>query len=186
MKARRVQMRSSLARFRFAMGLAIFTAPIAGFGSDPAIAQDVEVAKTNFPIDAVDPGIKLFLREKMAVGNTKFTDDNIVLFLHGATSPSSCDFDLPYKDYSWADWLAKRGYVVYMGDYRNYGGSTREAAMDEPASKNQPLTRSYLALRDDSASAGRRPHQGEARRQTSDRDRLVLGRDDGGLLCIIA
>jgi pimeloyl-ACP methyl ester carboxylesterase len=148
MKARRVQMRSSLARFCFAMGLAIFTAPIAGFGSDPAIAQDVEVAKTNFPIDAVDPGIKLFLREKMAVGNSKFTDDNIVLFLHGATSPSSCDFDLPYKDYSWADWLAKRGYVVYMGDYRNYGGSTREAAMDEPASKNQPLTRSYLALRD--------------------------------------
>ena len=35
-----------------------------------------------------------------------------------------------------------------MGDYRNYGGSTREAAMDEPAAKNQPLTRSYLALRD--------------------------------------
>jgi pimeloyl-ACP methyl ester carboxylesterase len=83
-----------------------------------------------------------------ARSNSKFTDDNIVLFLHGATSPSSCDFDLPYKDYSWADWLAKRGYVVYMGDYRNYGGSTREAAMDEPARKNQPLTRSYLALRD--------------------------------------
>ena len=99
-------------------------------------------------IDAVDPRIKLFLREKMATGNSKFTDDNIVLFLHGATSPSTCDFDLPYKDYSWADWLVRRGYVVYIGDYRNYGGSTREAAMDEPAANNQPLTRSYLALRD--------------------------------------
>jgi pimeloyl-ACP methyl ester carboxylesterase len=84
----------------------------------------------------------------MAAGNTKFTDDNIVLFLHGATAPSTCDFDLPYKDYSWADWLAKHGYVVYMGDYRNYGGSTREAAMDEPAANNKPVTRSYLALRD--------------------------------------
>jgi len=88
------------------------------------------------------------MREKMAQGNTRFANDNVVLFLHGATSPSTCDFDLEYKDYSWADWLVKRGYVVYMGDYRNYGGSTREAAMDEPASKNQPVTRSYLALRD--------------------------------------
>ena len=144
MKPRRVQPRSSLARFCFA----ILASYVAGFGSGPAIAQGAEVSKTDFSIDSVDPGIKLFLREKMAAGNTKFADDNIVLFLHGATSPSSCDFDLPYKDYSWADWLAKRGYVVYMGDYRNYGGSTREAAMDEPAAKNQPLTRSYLALRD--------------------------------------
>src|SRR3984957_6384880 len=148
MKARRVQMRSRLARWCFTKRLAIFTAPIAGFGPDPAIAQDVEVAKTDFSIDAVDPGIKLFLREKMAAGNTKFTDDNIVLLLHGATSPSSCDFDLPYKDYSRADWLAKRGDGGYMGGYRNYGGLPPEAARDEPASKNQPLTRSYLALRD--------------------------------------
>jgi hypothetical protein len=38
-------------------------------------------------------------------------------------------------------------YVVYMGDYRNYGYSSREPAMDEPATKNQPVSRSYLALR---------------------------------------
>src|SRR5262245_64649055 len=99
-------------------------------------------------IDGLDPGIKIFIREKMAQGNTRFANDNVVLFLHGATGPSTCDFDLEYKDYSWADWLVKRGYVVYMGDFRNYGGSTREPAMDEPANKNQPVTRSYLALRD--------------------------------------
>src|SRR5215813_6684554 len=106
------------------------------------------VTKTDMQIDGLDPGIKIFLREKMPQGNTRFTNDNVVLFLHGATSPSACDFDLQYKDYSWADWLVTRGYVVYMGDYRNYGGSTREKAMDEPAAKNQPVTRSYLALRD--------------------------------------
>jgi len=111
-------------------------------------AQDAKIVKTDVQIDALDPGIKLFLREKMADKNTKFTDDNVVLFLHGATAPSACDFDLPYKDYSWADWMVKRGYVVYMGDYRNYGLSSREAAMDEPPAKNQPVTRSYLALRD--------------------------------------
>jgi alpha-beta hydrolase superfamily lysophospholipase len=112
-----------------------------------AVAQEPTVEKRDMQIDALDPGIKLFLREKMARGSTRFTDDNIVLFLHGATSPSTCDFDLQYKDYSWADWLVEKGYVVYMGDYRNYGGSTREKAMDEPAAKNLPVTRSYLALR---------------------------------------
>ena len=86
-----------------------------------AQAQDVRIIKSDAQIDALDPGIKLFVREKMVEGNTRFTDENVVLFLHGATAPSTCDFDLSYKDYSWADWMAKRGYVVYMGDYRNYG-----------------------------------------------------------------
>jgi pimeloyl-ACP methyl ester carboxylesterase len=117
-------------------------------GPGLAQAQEAKVVKSDTQIDGLDPGIKIFLREKMAEGNTRFTDDNVVLFLHGATSPSTCDFDLSYKDYSWADWLVKRGYVVFMGDYRNYGQSTREKAMDEPAAKNQPVTRSYLALRD--------------------------------------
>jgi pimeloyl-ACP methyl ester carboxylesterase len=117
-------------------------------GHNLACAQDVKITKTDTQIDARDPGIKLFVREKMAEGNTRFTDDNVLLFLHGATAPSTCDFDLSFKDYSWADWMVKRGYVAYMGDYRNYGYSSREKAMDEPAAKNQPVTRSYLALRD--------------------------------------
>src|SRR5215471_11122792 len=111
-------------------------------------AQETKVTKADAQIDALDPGIRLFVREKMQEGNTRFTNENVVLFLHGATAPSTCDFDLGYKDYSWADWLVKRGYVVWMGDYRSYGYSTRETAMDEPAAKNQPVTRSYLALRD--------------------------------------
>jgi hypothetical protein len=82
------------------MGIAILAAPVLGFGLDPAIAQDAEIVKTDTLIDATDPGIKLLLREKMAAGNKKFTDGNVVLFLHGATSPSTCDFDLPYQDYS--------------------------------------------------------------------------------------
>jgi pimeloyl-ACP methyl ester carboxylesterase len=113
-----------------------------------AFAQNGKIAKTDFQIDGLDPGIKIFMREKMAEGNKTFTNENIVLFLHGATSPSTCDFDLAYKDYSWADWMVKHDYVVYMGDYRNYGGSTREKAMGEPAANNEPVTRSYLALRD--------------------------------------
>jgi pimeloyl-ACP methyl ester carboxylesterase len=117
-------------------------------GDDAALSQEARIVRTDAQIDALDPGIKLFVREKMAEGNTRFTDDNIVLFLHGATAPSTCDFDLSFKDYSWTDWMVKRGYVVYMGDYRNYGHSSREKAMDEPPTRNQPVTRSYLAVRD--------------------------------------
>jgi hypothetical protein len=41
---KQVQMRSSLARFCVAMGLAIFAALLLGIGSDPAIAQKLEIA----------------------------------------------------------------------------------------------------------------------------------------------
>ena len=68
--------------------------------------------KLDTMIDAVDPGIRLFVRSKMAEGQTSFTDSNVVLFIHGATFSSTPDFDLQYKDYSWADWMVEKGYVV--------------------------------------------------------------------------
>lgn len=111
-------------------------------------AQDVKIVKQDYHIDAVDPGIKLFVRSKMTRGTKKFTDENIVLFIHGATYPSTPDFDLEYKDYSWVEWMVKQGYVVYMFDKRNYGFSTRGKAMDEPAKENKPVSRSYLVVRD--------------------------------------
>jgi len=104
--------------------------------------------KQDYHIDGVDAGVRLFVRQKMAAGNTRFTDDNIVLFVHGATAPSVCDFDLGFKDYSWADWMVERGYVAYLFDKRNYGYSSREKAMDEPPAANKPVSRSYLVVRD--------------------------------------
>lgn len=112
------------------------------------VAQAQTIKKEDLQIDGADPGIRLFVRMKMAEGNAQFTDDNIVVFVHGATTPSTPDFDLSYKDYSWADRLARLGYVVYMFDKRNYGFSSREAAMDKPPAENRPVTRSYLAVRD--------------------------------------
>ena len=106
------------------------------------------VVKFDTMIDAVDSGTKLFVRSKMTEGQSSFTDDNVVLFVHGATFSSTQDFDLSYKDYSWANWMVEKGYVVYMFDKRNYGFSSREKAMDEPAQNARPVTRSYLAVRD--------------------------------------
>ncbi len=110
-------------------------------------APDLKISKQDSSIDSVDPGVKLFVREKRAEGK-KATEDNVVLFVHGATFPSTPDFDLEYKDYSWADWMVRHGYVVYLFDKRNYGFSSREKAMDEPAAANRPVSRSYLVIRD--------------------------------------
>jgi pimeloyl-ACP methyl ester carboxylesterase len=112
----------------------------------PAAAAP-KINSRDYHIDAVDPGIKLFVREKMAEG-ARATEDNVVLFVHGATFPSTPDFDLQFKDYSWADWMVNHGYVVYMFDKRNYGFSTREKAMEEPPAANKPVSRSYLVIRD--------------------------------------
>src|SRR5262249_24326490 len=104
----------------------------------PAAAQDVRIVKSDTQIDARDPGIRLFLREKRPEGRPRATTNKVILSRTAAPAPSTCDFALGYQDYSWADWMVKRGYIVFMGDYRNYGFSSREAAMDEPAAKNQP------------------------------------------------
>src|ERR1041384_5138349 len=120
------------------MRLATIAAALAAFVSAAARAAP-KIVQNDYTIDSVDPGIHLFVRSKMADGQKDFTDDNIVLFIHGATFPSTPDFDLQYKDYSWADWMVARGYVVYMFDKRNYGFSSREKAMDEPAANNKPV-----------------------------------------------
>ena len=115
-----------------------------------AIAAPLHAAPVtqDYHIDGADPGVRLFVRQKMAAGNKRFTDDNIVVFVHGATAPSVCDFDLGFKDYSWADWMVDKGYVVYLFDKRNYGYSSREKAMDEPPAGNKPVSRSYQVIRD--------------------------------------
>jgi pimeloyl-ACP methyl ester carboxylesterase len=128
-------------RYPLVLAVLAFTSMLAATGEAKTVKQD-------YFIDAVDPGIKLFVRSKMAEGQSQFSNDNIVLFVHGATYPSTPDFDLQYKDYSWADWMVEKGYVVYMFDKRNYGFSTREKAMDEPATSNKPVSRSYLVIRD--------------------------------------
>lgn len=110
-------------------------------------AAEVRIVQQDFTIDGADPGVKLFVRSKMATG-AKPTTENVVLFVHGATYPSAPDFDLQFQDYSWADWMVRHGWVVFMFDVRNYGGSSREPAMSQPASANLPLSRSYLAVRD--------------------------------------
>jgi pimeloyl-ACP methyl ester carboxylesterase len=101
-----------------------------------------------FMIPAADPGVQLYVRNKHPKGTNRFTADNIVLFVHGATYPASTSFDLQLDGLSWMDYIASRGYDAYLVDLRGYGKSTRPPEMDQPAERNAPIVRTDTAARD--------------------------------------
>jgi pimeloyl-ACP methyl ester carboxylesterase len=75
----------------------------------------------------------IYVREVVRVG-TALRDSNnrVVLFIHGAGTPGEVSFDVPYKDYSWMEFLARAGFDVFAMDTTGYGRSTRPAAMNDP------------------------------------------------------
>ncbi|MFC7553882.1 hypothetical protein ACFQU7_19190 [Pseudoroseomonas wenyumeiae] len=76
----------------------------------------------------------------------------MVLCVHDGTFPASATFDLPAGGVSWMDYMAGRGFDVWSVDLRNYGRSTRDAAMAQPPG-GQPLTPARDALADIAAAA---------------------------------
>ena len=72
-------------------------------------AENVKLVTEEFMVPAVDPGIQLYVRNKRPEGMTRFTKDNIVLFVHGATYPAETSFDLKLDGISWMEYIASRG-----------------------------------------------------------------------------
>ena len=102
-------------------------------------------------VPAKDPGIQIYVRNKHIAGMSRFTPEKTVLFVHGATYPAETSFDLELGGISWMDYIAERGYDVYLMDVRGYGHSTRPAAMDAPPEANDPVADTETAVRDISA-----------------------------------
>src|SRR6476646_7083762 len=94
------------------------------------------------------PGVSLYVREKHPSDMTRFTPERTVLFVHGATYPAEAAFDLALDGFSWMDFIARRGFDVYLVDVRGYGRSTRPPEMDEPADRNPPIVGTETAIRD--------------------------------------
>jgi len=99
-----------------------------------------------------DPSIQLYVRNKHPEGMTSVRGDKVLLYVHGATYPSSTAFDLPLNGMSWMDYIARHGYDVYLIDLRGYGFSTRPKEMGEPADKNEPIVRTATAVKDVAAA----------------------------------
>lgn len=78
----------------------------------------------------------LFVREKIAAdlleqGSGKSFERKVVLMVHGGFSPATLAFDVPYRDYSWMERLARAGFDVFAMDMTGYGRSGRPM-MDDP------------------------------------------------------
>jgi len=110
--------------------------------------ENVKLVTEEFMVPAVDPGIQLYVRNKRPEGMTRFTKDNIVLFVHGATYPAETSFDLKLDGISWMEYIASRGYDVYLVDVRGFSRSTRPPEMDQPAANNAPIVRTDVAAKD--------------------------------------
>jgi pimeloyl-ACP methyl ester carboxylesterase len=110
--------------------------------------DSVRLVTEEFMVPAVDPGIQLYVRNKRPEGMTQFSKDNVVLYVHGATYPAETAFDLKLDGFSWMDYIAERGYDVYLVDIRGYGRSTRPPEMSQPADRNAPIVHTETAVKD--------------------------------------
>jgi pimeloyl-ACP methyl ester carboxylesterase len=115
---------------------------LAGCATTPKLTAE------SFLVSARDPGIELYVRNKRPEGVTKFAPEKIVLFVHGATYPAESAFDLPLDGMSWMDYIAQRGYDVYLMDVRGYGASTRPPEMGRPPGENPPIVNTDVAVKD--------------------------------------
>jgi len=98
-----------------------------------------------------EPGIEIYVRNKRPADMSTFRPERTLLFVHGATYPAHTSFDLKLDGLSWMDYIAARGYDVYLLDLRGYGRSTRPQEMDQAPDANAPIVRGVTAVTDISA-----------------------------------
>jgi pimeloyl-ACP methyl ester carboxylesterase len=113
-----------------------------------ASAQSPRLIMEEMMVPASDPGIEIFVRNKRPADMTSFRPERTVLFVHGATYPADCSFDLKLDGTSWMEYIAARGYDVYLLDLRGYGKSTRPKEMAERPDANGPIVRGDTAVKD--------------------------------------
>ncbi len=107
-----------------------------------------ELITEEFFVPAVDAGIRLYARNKRPAALRAFSPQRTLLYVHGSTYPASTAFDLKIDGCSWMDFIAARGFDVWLLDLRGYGNSTRPPEMSEPPENNPPLVRTDTALAD--------------------------------------
>jgi pimeloyl-ACP methyl ester carboxylesterase len=128
--------------------LAALAAITAWAPADGATADTAGLVAESTLIPSADPGIQLYLREKRPADLTRFHADRVLLFVHGATYPAETAFDLPLGGISMMEWIAQRGWDVWLVDVRGYGGSTRPPEMNRPAEESKPIVDTATAARD--------------------------------------
>ena len=132
------------------MRLSIATASffLATLISIPALAQTRALVTEEMMVKTSDPGIEIYVRNKRPADMTSFRPEQTVLYVHGATYPSETAFDLKLDGLSWMEYIAARGYDVWLLDLRGYGKSTRPAEMADKPEANAPIVTGQTAVKD--------------------------------------
>jgi pimeloyl-ACP methyl ester carboxylesterase len=133
--------KSMVAALCFAFAASMFVA-------GGANAQSQQLVTEEMMVKSPDPGIEIFVRNKRPANMNSFRPERTVLFVHGATYPAHAAFDLKLDGQSWMDYIASRGYDVYLLDVRGYGKSTRPKEMSEDPKNNPPIVRGDTAVKD--------------------------------------
>lgn len=126
---------------------AVCAAMLAAFAA-PALAQTPNLVIDEMMVKTADPGIEIYVRNKRPANMTTFSPEQTVLYVHGATYPSETAFDLKLDRLSWMEYMASRGYDVWLLDLRGYGKSTRPPEMADRPEANPPIVRGDTAVKD--------------------------------------
>jgi pimeloyl-ACP methyl ester carboxylesterase len=113
-----------------------------------AAAQSPHLVTEEMMVKSPDPGIEIYVRNKRPGEMNAFRPDHTVLFVHGATYPSETAFDLELDGLSWMEYIAARGYDVWLLDVRGYGRSTRPDEMADKPDVSPPVVRGDIAVKD--------------------------------------
>jgi len=107
-----------------------------------------KIDSESYLIPSSDAGIQLYIRNKHTAGMSRYRAERTVIYVHGTTQAGESTFDLQLDGFSWIDYLASRGYDVYMVDLRGYGGSSRPPEMNQRAANNPAIVRTDTAIKD--------------------------------------
>src|SRR5437879_3190769 len=113
-----------------------------------ASAKSPQLVMEEVMVPSSDAGIEIYVRNKRPADRESFRPERTVLYVHGATYPASTAFDLKLDGLSWMEYIAARGYDVYLLDLRGYGKSTRPSEMADKPEANAPIVTGQTAVKD--------------------------------------
>src|ERR1041384_5113967 len=123
-------------------------AAMTAIAAPAALAQTPKIVMEEMMVPSGDPGIEIYVRNKRPADMASFRPERTLVYVHGATYPSETAFDLKLDGLSCMEYIASRGYDVYLLDLRGYGKSTRPKEMSEDPKNNPPLVRNDTAVKD--------------------------------------
>jgi len=125
-----------------------FIAAVAVMIATGALTQAPKIIVEEMMVPSSDAGIQIYVRNKRRADMTAFRPERTVLFVHGSAFPAHTTFDLQLDGISWMDYIAARGYDVWLLDVRGYGKSTRPPEMSDKPETHSPIVRTDTGVKD--------------------------------------